>query len=290
MGTASDTTFPTLGPANGSSGSAWDVAGVSRQGKGRTHNEDHFLIADLSRQLKLRATNIETRKRAPQTALAGQAMLLAVADGLGGHGAGELASATVLDAIAGDLLRSAPWPGEGDAESRHNLLAHLARAGVEVQQRLWTVASRRNAAPDLGSTLTCAYVTERHALVMHVGDSRAYLIADDGTPRRLTRDHTLAESLRDRGLESERFEHVLVNAIGGDQNEPRPELHEIELVPGDALVLASDGLTRSVEDMTIGKLVAGARADAACEALISAALAAGAQDDVTVVIARPRRA
>jgi protein phosphatase len=126
------------------------------------------------------------------------------------------------------------------------------------------------------------------AYITHVGDSRAYLIRA-GRPMQITKDHTLGEWLDREGFgnrSENRFQNVLVNAIGGGTERAIIDMTGFDLLPDDALVLCSDGLTRSVADKEIAEIVSdSASASEACDRLLAVALERDGGDNVTVVIA-----
>ena len=138
-----------------------------------------------------------------------------------------------------------------------------------------------------GTTLTVALVRDHHALVMHVGDSRAYLVRD-GEIRRLTHDHTAGEIIRERGhaAPADAFDHMLVNAVGADTTPPDPEVHDVSLEQRDVLVLVTDGITRYVSDDEISRVVGEESPARSCDKLLTLALSRGGEDNATVIIAR----
>src|SRR5262245_23057834 len=173
-----------------------EISGATDVGKERERNEDHFVIAELDRWLCVRQSSLidETDSvRAGGT----EAVLLAVADGIGGHVGGDMASAVVLDSLLHYTALVMPWFGrERDAEAR--IGAELSAAVRNCQDRLLDVARRLElAAGQPGTTLTAAYLTGQALLVLHVGDSRCYRLRDGGL-QRLTRDHTLAQEIADQ--------------------------------------------------------------------------------------------
>jgi len=125
----------------------------------------------------------------------------------------------------------------------------------------------------------------------HAGDSRAYLLRK-GTLQRLTRDHTVAQMMAERGQsdpdQEQRYGHVLWNAVGAEKSQPvNPDVTRTGLQFGDTVLLCSDGLHGLVADERIAQiLVEGRRLEDACQGLIDEALANGGQDNVTVVMAR----
>ena len=251
-------------------------------GKQREHNEDQYIIAHLGRWVGIEATTVG----APRELTSPQGTLLIVADGMGGHGDGEVASAVTLDSFVEHSLLEMPWLGSGTTAGDALLSADVERFAIDCQARLVDVAARKHLARNLGTTLTVAYLTGSRLILVHIGDSRAYL-QRGRILTRLTHDHTLAETLGPTadGAPSP-FAHVLVNAIGGDRERPKPELSATTLARGDRVLLCTDGLYGPVDDARIAELLASAAtAQAAVDALVAEALAKGAPDNVTAVVA-----
>jgi protein phosphatase len=129
--------------------------------------------------------------------------------------------------------------------------------------------------------------------VVHAGDSRCYLLRG-ARLHRITRDHTIAQQLVDRGtLTAEqaaesRWSHVIWNCIGGGKHELNPDVSKATLEPGDVLMLCTDGLSKSVPDSRIAEVLAGAGVAESARRLVDEANAAGGSDNVTVVVARFR--
>jgi PPM family protein phosphatase len=143
----------------------------------------------------------------------------------------------------------------------------------------------------MGTTLTSALSIGADLLVIHVGDSRAYLF-HEGRLEQLTRDHTVAQLLVDGGLlrpeevRSHRGRHVITNVLGGPERGVCGEVHKLRLTDGDRLLLCSDGLSGPVGDEEIAELLGLHRdPEDACRALIDAALDHGGRDYVTVALA-----
>jgi protein phosphatase len=203
--------------------------------------------------------------------------LWAVADGMGGHGHGDLAADLVIDALA-----RLPHGVGG----RGLLQDGLADAHAEVRRR-----ARADGLGSIGATVVALLVAGERATVAWAGDSRAYLLRG-GEMAPLTRDHSLVQELVDRGaLDPEAAAghpqaHVVTRAVGaGDRAEPA--FVELGLQAGDVLLLCSDGLTRCLPDADIaGVLGAAPDPEAACQALVEATLAAGAPDNVSAVVVR----
>ena len=205
--------------------------------------------------------------------------LWAVADGAGGHEAGDVAAATVaagLDAIPAELP-----PGEMLAEVRQRL--------AEAHAALCAEATRRGPGVMLASTIVVLLVRDGHFACLWAGDSRAYLLRA-GRLQRVTRDHSLVRELVDAGAiteaEAETHPHanVITRAVGADC--PALELDKStgELVPGDRLLLCSDGLTKTLKEAEMEALLAAIEDESSpAEALLEAALARRPSDNVTVV-------
>jgi protein phosphatase len=211
--------------------------------------------------------------------------VFAVADGLGGHQGGEVASAAAVEPLARLDGREFADPGEA-AEA----LANAIRAANEA------ILDRAAADPALygmGTTVTAAAVAgDGYLQLAHVGDSRAYLLREDGLAQ-LTTDHTVVGELVRRGrltpeqaaIHPERS--ILTRAVGLDPRVPVDLPDPLELRSGDQLLLCSDGLTETVSDDQIAELLTAAPdGHAACRSLIDAANNAGGPDNVTVVLVR----
>jgi PPM family protein phosphatase len=210
--------------------------------------------------------------------------VFAVADGMGGHQAGEVASDTALESLRKlDGL---------DFESEQAAARALADAILEANR---SVVSKADADPDLrgmGTTLTAVLLLGERMLVAHVGDSRAYLLRDQGLSQ-LTTDHTLVEQLiRDGRLSREEAathpqRSVITRAIGIEQSVEVDSMPGLALQAGDQILLCSDGLTGPVSDEDIAEILATTPdGDAACQALIDAANEGGGPDNITVVLLR----
>ena len=210
----------------------------------------------------------------------------AVADGMGGHAAGEVASGMIVNAIAekatADLVPV--QLAQGGNQDRSEWL----RQAVETANRK-VFELRKAAGTDMGSTLVAAVLDGPRAHIAHVGDSRIYLVNSQGI-RQLTTDHSLVERLIATGqISREDARHhpqrnVIYRTIG-DKLKLDVDLAVIMMKPGDNLLLCSDGLSGMVEDAKMCEIVQNASSpQAACDALIDAANAAGGEDNVTVVI------
>jgi protein phosphatase len=213
------------------------------------------------------------------------ARLLVVADGMGGHAYGEVASATAIGILA-ELDRELA----GDAESGVDLLDALGSAITVISDRLTDLAMDDPELATMGTTVTALFWdgTSRFA-IGHIGDSRAYLLRKDQFGQ-LTRDHTLVQSLVDEGkiTPEQAVNHprrsVLMRALqsGGSAE---PDLYPWQAAVGDRYLLCSDGLTDVVPDELIGQVLASvADPDDAVATLIELAKQGGGPDNITCVL------
>jgi protein phosphatase len=272
-------------PENSRPVSRFEFGAVSHVGLRRQNNEDHFAVVQRSRARKILLTNVDT---STVQLLDDEAYVLIVADGIGGQGFGELASELVLR-IGWELAGEAPfWVMKFDPAMFPKIRERVAGYGDRIQQKLRERAQADPALAGMGTTWTCAYVMGLDAIIAHVGDSRVYL-QSNGTLRRLTRDHTFAQTLQDAGVPSEQtaqFKHLLVNSFGTHPEAVKIDVSHVPLQNGDRILLCSDGLTDMVPDDDIAATLATEKsAQSACDALIAQALKNGGHDNVTAVIA-----
>lgn len=269
-----------------------DAFGVTDQGRVRERNDDQFLIADLERSLRIRASSVgEVGPRAPLTTCQGR--LYMVADGMGGHGRGDLASSVAVDAVADYVFGAMPWFAELDDAHATVQTQELQSALFQSQARVFSVANRKGLSDlRMGTTLTLAYVAWPTMYVLHAGDSRCYLLRD-GQLWRMTSDHTLAAAMANRSPvgadpgELSPYSHVLTNAVGAGSQELFAEVRRVEMVPGDRILLCTDGLTGHVEDEEVSAALAWASPSGEIATrLVALANDRGGQDNITVVVAR----
>jgi len=257
-----------------------DCYGLSDVGRKRKSNEDSFAIS-------------------------GDGTLLVVADGMGGHAAGEVASRLAVESIERHISGSdprkeptipasfrSPVGGEvGLPAPARRVLNAIRLANQEIVRSVRKDSSMRG----MGTTVVIAHILGSHAYIGSVGDSRAYLVRD-GALRQLTSDHTLVnEQVRAGALSSQEARrhparNILTRAVGS-QEDVEPDLIEEDLHSGDLLLLCSDGLTTMVEDGEILKTVLAHGDDpaAGCRALVDLANDHGGDDNVTVILARAGR-
>jgi protein phosphatase len=266
-----------------------DVSGLSHAGKVRARNEDHFIVTRIGRYLETVLTTLPPGEVPQRAEEAGYAMI--VADGMGGHAGGELASRMAISGLVKLALAMPDWIFRLD-DSVAIKATQRSKQRFRHLNTLLIEHGRQD--PDvrgMGTTLTAARSMGRQLQIVHVGDSRAYLLRE-ARLHRLTRDHTYVQLLVDSGQLSEEeaasfgARHLLVNALGGFDDNVEVDVDQLALMTGDRLLLCSDGLTDLVDDDQIRQVLIECRESAAaCRRLVDLALAAGGRDNVTVVVA-----
>lgn len=208
-----------------------------------------------------------------------QGRLVAVADGMGGHQAGEVASAAALEALA-------TYPLQGDDPG-----SALLAAVREANRQVYTLSLTRPDYAGMGTTLTAAHLAGGRWWIAHVGDSRAYLYRR-GRLRQVTRDHSVVAELVALGhlradeAQTHPQRHLLTRALGLEAT-LEVDLYSLEAWPGDRLLLCTDGLSGVVSDATLREVLATeASPEQQATRLAGKALERGAPDNVTVVVVR----
>lgn len=227
---------------------------------------------------QVRAGNEDSAYSSPESGV------FVVADGMGGHAAGEVASAIASRTIGDSACREC---GSLEALSEQLVEAFLA-AGREIERQ----AEADPAQSGMGTTATVLRLRREGTFVVaHIGDSRAYRMRD-GRLERVTRDHSWVQEQVDRGLISPEQavghpqSNIITRALGTDPS-PTPDLYRGELGEGDLFLLATDGLTDMVSEERIAELLgSGDPLDARADALVRAANEAGGIDNVTVLLVR----
>jgi len=224
-------------------------------------------------------TDVGRQRSANEDSLVVQPPLFAVADGMGGAKAGEVASAVAVQAV--ESARDSDEPAEAQ-------LTEIVRAA---NRRIYDLAVADESRRGMGTTLTLAKVHGDEVSLAHVGDSRAYRIRD-GELSQLTRDHSLVAELERSGqITAEAAEHhpqrsIITRALGP---EPDVEVDTYTLAgrAGDLFLICSDGLTSMISDDEIGSIVRSAGTlDEAADALVRAANQSGGKDNITVILFR----
>jgi protein phosphatase len=267
-----------------------DVAALSDKGKVRQRNEDHYFVARGGRHVTTLLTNVPPGDIPLQSAETCYVMI--VADGMGGHAGGEVASRMAIATLMNIILHVPDWILRLDDEHAHKLMQRAADRCQQIHEALQKKSRLHPALEGMGTTMTAALSLGDDLFVTQVGDSRAYL-CHAGTLERLTRDQTQAQQLADRGVISQqdvarhRLRHVLTNALGGFQKDVRVDIKRWKLADGDRVLLCSDGLTDMLDDAHIAEVLArDAGSDETCRLLVEHALENGGKDNITVVLAR----
>jgi protein phosphatase len=243
----------------------WEISGRSVCGPVRDHNEDTI---DFDEQLGM----------------------LVLADGLGGHNAGEVASAIAVTQVMQHLREH---PGHG-TRREHSLLCRLLEQAVSrANAEVYAAGQEDEACAGMGSTVVAAVLTAHGGCVAHVGDSRCYLVRD-GHLCLLTRDHTLLQQWIDLDLLNEAYpgaskrRSALTRAVG-TTNQVQVDTTCFDSRAGDILMVASDGLFEPVPDQDLLAVLCqpGPLAAIASE-LVQLALQLGSDDNVSVILARER--
>ena len=202
--------------------------------------------------------------------------LFAVADGMGGHAAGEVASEVAIQS----LLAHAPQTTDGD---------DLARAVVEANRAVIRAAREGLGRQGMGTTMTAAILEGSRLVIAQVGDSRAYLLHQDRL-QAVTRDHSLMADLIESGqitpeqAKTHPQRSVITRALGSDPN-TLPDIYEMTVEDGDRLLLCSDGLSGMVDDDLLeSTLVRVGNPQKCADTLVDEALAAGGHDNVTAIV------
>jgi serine/threonine protein phosphatase PrpC len=244
--------------------------GLTHVGRQRQHNEDSYLVE-------------------------GEARLFLVADGMGGHAAGEIASRIAVDSISEFIVHTkeddGTWPHAYDehyTRTTNRLMAALRMANTRVLEAMRKDAKLRG----MGTTVVACMAGDGKISVAHVGDSRAYMIRN-GKISRITNDHSWvyeqvqAGMLTEAEAEKHPLRNVITRALGGALS-VNPDASEIDSRPGDVYLLCSDGLTGMVPEEEILKLVTENADDLekACQQLIDTANARGGLDNVTAILVK----
>ena len=247
-------------------------AAVTHVGNVREHNEDaHYFDADLG--------------------------LLIVCDGMGGHAAGEVASAIAIKTIREKWADHETqeiadvWLARGTAIAKKQLLTWLRDGVLAAHHAIIAEAERDTAKAGMGTTLVAAMIVGSELVFAHAGDSRAYMVRD-GIATQLTEDHTLLQRLLAAGIEVDvtgdgaRFRSMLTNALGIGQ-ECKVSTFVVPLADGDRFMLCSDGISEYVEEAEVGEVLVKQPSPArAAQKLVDLALERGGADNATAVVVR----
>ncbi len=267
-----------------------DLAALTDPGKVRERNEDVCLTVRGYRALEVIQTNVPADDIPLRSEEGVYGML--VADGMGGHAGGDLASRLAASTLVHLVLDTPDWILKIGKHEGDRVLTRTARRFRDVDAALRQASAENPELAGMGTTMTVAHNVGRDLFLGHVGDSRAYLCRGDDLIQ-LTRDHTYAQDLADMGIiapdqvMTHHFRHVLTRALGEVGHSVQADVNRVRLDDGDQVLLCTDGLTDMVDDATIGAvLLSAATAKDACRTLVDLALKNGGKDNVTVVLAR----
>jgi serine/threonine protein phosphatase PrpC len=210
------------------------------------------------------------------------ANLIAVADGMGGHAGGEVASAIAINALA--QLLPVITDSEIDIDSREDLFLNIT---YEIDSQILEKSKQNPELAGMGTTLTALNISGDNVELLHIGDSRCYRYRDNKLEQ-LSYDHTVMQELLDQGrlTPEEVFDHpqrsLLTQALMGDSGLD-PILVSYEIKADDQFLLCSDGLTNLLSDYEIGKIIESKSGDEVISALITEVKAKGAPDNITII-------
>ena len=248
----------------------------------REHNEDAFVVADLTRGTSSLEPELLTHT------VGNHGSLFMVADGMGGAAAGEIASAMAIDVVLEELTIALA----GDERPTEDVFAAaIKRATASANAHIHTFALEHPEFRGMGTTATVAGVLGDTLYLAQVGDSRAYLVRN-GVGRQITKDQSLMQKLIEAGElteeEAEQSErrNIILQALGPEAT-IKVDLTHQPVRRGDLLVLCSDGLSGQVRGDEITRIVTEERSlAAACERMIDRANEMGGPDNITVIVAR----
>ena len=270
------------GPSHNSDPIRVSVFAKTDVGRTRDHNEDSFMVADLSRN------NASLQPEVRDHELGPKGSLLMVADGMGGAASGEVASDMAIKTVLNHLMSE--WMNDSD-NSPQQFAYRLKEAVEKANQQIHQYAKEHPENRGMGTTTTAVGILGGHVYLSQVGDSRCYLVRN-GTAIQLTKDQSLMQRLVDAGElteeEAEKSErrNIILQALGPDPK-VRVDLTHQDVRKGDAVVLCSDGLSGQVKKDEIARIVAsGKDLVDVCSDLIELANQRGGPDNITVIVAR----
>jgi protein phosphatase len=267
-----------------------EFGGGTHPGLVRPRNEDQYLVAKLAKSMRICDSSLpesETTRFSDE-----EGYLMIVADGMGGVAGGQEASAMAVRTVESFVLHAIKWFLHREGQEQNTLTTELRQALERADRDIVERAEAEPRLSGMGTTLTVGYSVGTDLFLAHAGDSRAYLLRD-GKLERLTSDHTLVQLLVEQGAvapEDAREHpqrHVITNVVGGPNPGVQVEIERRTLVDGDCVLFCTDGLTEEVSDPEIARMLGqSSDPDQSVRRLIDAALASGAQDNVTVVLAK----
>lgn len=238
-----------------------EVWGITDKGAVRPQNQDCFYVKLVKEDL----------------------LTAIVCDGMGGHRAGNIASALAVDVASAYLESLTP------EELLETPDAHLVRGVNLANEAVFRKAEQEPECRGMGTTMVSVISTEKRAWLLNIGDSRAYHIGQNGIVK-VSRDHSVVEDMVYRGEltpEEARLhpqKNLITRALGSDMR-ARPDLYELEVMSGDYLLLCSDGLSNTLTDQEmLYEVLHGGSRETCCQRLMDQALLRGATDNVTAVL------
>jgi serine/threonine protein phosphatase PrpC len=266
-----------------------DVYGLTHPGRIRPDNQDHFLICSLRKQMVVQQTSLPV----PDSLMADSqrlALLMMVADGVGGGAKGAEASRLALEGVSQYVSRSMRCYYAAHAADDREFIEALEAAAEQCHGELVRRGQENSEFLGMATTLTLYLGVWPRAYLLQVGDSRCYLLR--GTDLiQITRDQTMAQELIDMGVLSRtdagasKLAHTLSSSIGGRQT--APVVTRMDLAWGNVVLLCSDGLTRHVSDDRIRQHLSKMTSSRqVCEDLVQEALDDGGSDNITVIVRR----
>ena len=266
-----------------------DTYGLTHPGRLRNENQDQFLVCSLHKEAIVHLSSIENTDRLTAGSVR-VALLMMVADGVGGGLKGAEASRMALEAVTRYVTRCMACYYAAASGDDGDFYAALQDVALQCHAELLRRGEENAEYRGMATTLTLYLGHWPRAFLLQVGDSRCYLLRGDELTQ-ISRDQTMAQELIDLGVlrpadaVGTRYEHTLSSAIGGRQT--APVVSKFDLTWDTVVLLCSDGLTRHVPDERIReRLRAMTSARGVCEQLLEDALAGGGTDNITIVVRR----
>jgi serine/threonine protein phosphatase PrpC len=266
-----------------------DIFGLTHPGRVRTENQDHFLVCSLRKEAVVHITSL-TETGHLTAGSERVALMMMVADGVGGGLKGSEASRIALEAVTRYVSRCMACYYAATTGDDRDFFAALHDSALQCHAEILRRADEDPDYRGMATTLTLYLGHWPRAYLLQVGDSRCYLLRGDELTQ-ISRDQTMAQELIDMGVmrpadtAGTPLEHTLSSSIGGRQTEP--VVTRFDLTWDTVVLLCSDGLTRHVPDERIReRLRTAGSAREACEGLLEDALRGGGSDNITVVVRR----
>lgn len=270
----------------------YDFYGLSHQGMVRTENQDCFLIASLHKAMQVHQTSLP-EETLGELMSPSRGFVFLVADGVGGVPGGKDASRTALNATMDYVLRAMDLYVQLDEDVEPEFVAELQRSVEKSHEVVRQTGEADEERVGMATTLTMVCIRWPRGYVVHVGDSRCYMLRD-GELRLLTKDQTMAQAMIDAGAlspdQAERsgLKHVLYSAVGATRADPMTLTTDVRW--GDVMLLCTDGVTKHVNDDEIREALAlNEPAEVTCNSILRLALERGGSDNTTLIVGRLRR-